>query len=118
MSKDGVNDFTHGNGYIVGNHEAVHSQTKTCVLIVRLAGGAAARCTRGSDEPDSLGNRSFGDGLRPGVLFAGGNTENLAGIAKEILVEITARNVYISLSQHQIRNKKEQNGTSYQNRLL
>ena len=49
------------------------------------------------DEGEPVGDRPLGDGLRPGVVLAARNAEDLGRIAKQILVEVAARDAVVAV---------------------
>ena len=96
-----VNDVG-GDGFdVVGDEEAVDRHAEGRLLVVgfvgRAAGGDGMVDVKRHDEGEPVGDRPLGDGLRPGVVLAARDAEDLGRIAKQVLVEVAARDAVVAV---------------------
>ena len=96
-----VNDIG-GDGFdVVGDEEAVDRHAEGRLLVVgfvgRAAGGDGVFGVKRHDKGEPVGDRPLGDGLRPGVVLAARDAEDLGRIAKQVLVEVAARDAVVAV---------------------
>ena len=86
---------------IIGHEEAVDRDAEGRLLVVGFVGGTAGGNRvlgiEGRNEGEPCGDRAFGNGLGPSVVFTARNAENFSGSAEQVLVEVAAGNAVVAL---------------------
>ena len=97
-----VDDIGGDDLNIIGHEEAVDRHAEGRLLVVgfvgRAAGGDGMVDVKRHDEGEPVGDRPLGDGLRPGVVLAARDAEDLGRIAEQVLIEVAARDAVVAVS--------------------